>query len=239
MASYHRVLEVFDRSVDDKTIECDCDIHPWEITIDGETWPGRIRLIAFVDVFFIISYSSNDRFMKGVIIYKDEIALRELNKLLPPNQNLQGKGDAPASQKPQEKGGSPPSQSSNVAVNGEEPDGFKFKKGSVFVVESLGHEIGMRTTFPTSLVRKYTIEINRPVNWALGRRMNRGLKRHTLTRMVQDVVRCGLITKGQLAGHVVGSLVAGGRWNDTISRSITSIGSGSSAQRQALANEKI
>ncbi|BAE56635.1 unnamed protein product [Aspergillus oryzae RIB40] len=122
---------------------------------------------------------------------------------------------------------------------GEEPDGFKFKKGSVFVVESLGHEIGMRTTFPTSLVRKYTIEINRPVNWALGRRMNRGLKRHTLTRMVQDVVRCGLITKGQLAGHVVGSLVAGGRWNDTISRSITSIGSGSSAQRQALANERI
>lgn len=47
----------------------DSDIHPWEITIDGETWPGRIRLIAFVDVFFIISYSSNDRFMKGVIIY--------------------------------------------------------------------------------------------------------------------------------------------------------------------------
>ena len=55
---------------------------------------------------------------------------------------------------------------------GEEPDGFKFKKGSVFVVESLGHEIGMRTTFPTRLVRKYTIEINRPVNWALGRKLH-------------------------------------------------------------------
>ncbi|KAL4896903.1 hypothetical protein BDV59DRAFT_198357 [Aspergillus ambiguus] len=75
MFSYHRVLKIFGRSVTDKTLECDwlteySDIHPWEIEINGEQWPGKIRLIGFVDVFFVISYSANARFEKGVIIYR-------------------------------------------------------------------------------------------------------------------------------------------------------------------------
>ncbi|KAB8269325.1 hypothetical protein BDV30DRAFT_242538 [Aspergillus minisclerotigenes] len=71
MFSYHRVLAVFGRSVRDKSLECDCDIHPWDIDINKEQWPGKIRLIAFVDVFFLISYSANASFEKGIIIYKD------------------------------------------------------------------------------------------------------------------------------------------------------------------------
>lgn len=87
MASYHRVLGVFGKSVKDKTLECDwyvyaaarnqgnfanhstSDIHPWEIKINGEQWPGKIRLIGFVDVFFLFSYSANARFEKGIIVY--------------------------------------------------------------------------------------------------------------------------------------------------------------------------
>ncbi|KAL4893391.1 hypothetical protein BDV59DRAFT_201964 [Aspergillus ambiguus] len=78
MFSYHRVLKLFGRSVADKTIECDCDIHPWEIEIDGQQWPGKIRLIGFVDVFFVISYSANMRFEKGVIIYSKWFPLSPL-----------------------------------------------------------------------------------------------------------------------------------------------------------------
>ena len=52
------------------------DIHPWEITVNGENWPGKIRLIGFVDVFFVIAYSANDCFMKGVIIYSKTVLLR-------------------------------------------------------------------------------------------------------------------------------------------------------------------
>ncbi|RAQ50426.1 hypothetical protein AFGD_003092 [Aspergillus flavus] len=71
MFSYHRVLVVFGRSVWDKSLVCDCDIHPWDIDINKEQWPGKIRLIAFFDVFFLISYSANASFEKGIIIYKD------------------------------------------------------------------------------------------------------------------------------------------------------------------------
>lgn len=45
------------------------DVHPWEIKINGEQWPGKIRLIGFVDVFFLFSYSANARFEKGIIFY--------------------------------------------------------------------------------------------------------------------------------------------------------------------------
>ncbi|OGM43489.1 hypothetical protein ABOM_008049 [Aspergillus bombycis] len=72
MFSYHRVLKLFGRSIHDKTLQCDCDIHPWEITINKERWTNKIRLIGFIDVFFVISYSANDRFEQGIIVYKDD-----------------------------------------------------------------------------------------------------------------------------------------------------------------------
>ncbi|EOD47289.1 uncharacterized protein LTHEOB_2752 [Neofusicoccum parvum] len=75
MASYHRILQVFDRSVEGKNVECNCDIHPWEILINEERWSGKIRLIGFVDVFFLISYATNDRFEHGIIIYSKPYAV--------------------------------------------------------------------------------------------------------------------------------------------------------------------
>lgn len=69
MASYHRVLQVFGRSIDEKSVECDYDIHPWDILINGERWAGKIRLIGFVDVFFVICYSGVSRFEHGILVY--------------------------------------------------------------------------------------------------------------------------------------------------------------------------
>jgi len=78
MASYHRILRVFGRSIEHNSLQCDCDIHPWEILINGRRWPGKIRLIGFIDVFFLISYSSNSRFENGIVIYKDEESIRRI-----------------------------------------------------------------------------------------------------------------------------------------------------------------
>lgn len=47
------------------------DIHPWDILVDGSRWQGKIRLIGFVDVFFLICYSGESRFEKGIIIYSN------------------------------------------------------------------------------------------------------------------------------------------------------------------------
>ena len=68
--------------------------------------------------------------------------------------------------------------------------------------------------------------------------MKRALKSHGIGRMMQDVVRCGLITQGQLIGHMMGTLFTGGRFTDTFSRALQAT-SGDSAQREALSNEKL
>lgn len=47
------------------------DIHPWDILINGSRWDGKIRLVGFVDVFFLICYSGESRFEKGIIIYSE------------------------------------------------------------------------------------------------------------------------------------------------------------------------
>ncbi|ODM20035.1 hypothetical protein SI65_05021 [Aspergillus cristatus] len=113
----------------------------------------------------------------------------------------------------------------------EEP--FKFKQRSVYRVRSLGHEIFPKVTLPRSSIQRYTVEINRPDNWAMGRRVRRALKSHGTGRMMHDVVRCGLITQGQLVGHLTG-----GRFTDTFGKAFQAT-PGDSSQRQALSNEKI
>jgi hypothetical protein len=104
MASYHRVLETFGRSIHDSTLECDCDIHPWEISINGEQWAGKIRLIGFVDVFFLISYSANARFEHGIIVYKDKLVLEELTGISshPSPETPEGNTNAADHQEPEE-----------------------------------------------------------------------------------------------------------------------------------------
>lgn len=52
------------------------DIHPWDILVDGARWDGKIRLIGFVDVFFLICYSGESRFEKGIIVYSKYNAVR-------------------------------------------------------------------------------------------------------------------------------------------------------------------
>lgn len=47
------------------------DIHPWELSINGEQWAGKIRFIGFIDVFFLIAYSANARFEHGIIVYSE------------------------------------------------------------------------------------------------------------------------------------------------------------------------
>ncbi|PLB42527.1 uncharacterized protein BDW47DRAFT_97349 [Aspergillus candidus] len=253
MLSYHRVLAAFGRSVNDKTLECNCDVHPWEITVNGENWPGKIRLIGFVDVFFVIAYSANDCFMKGVIIYKDPKALGLLDGLRVPEP---AKSDAGNDKLWDEYGYYYDSSDSGFDTDSDEDrdentEGsmkgkhqkqqnrrVKFQARSVYTASSLGHEISLKATFSTSSIQTYTVKVDRPASWAMSRRMKRALKTHGVFRLVQDALRAGIITHGQMMGHVTGLLFTGGRFTDTVSRAFQAT-SGDSAQRHTLSNDNI
>ncbi|OGE52570.1 hypothetical protein PENARI_c010G09204 [Penicillium arizonense] len=264
MASYHRVLETFGRSVHDNTLECDTDIHPWEISIDGEQWAGKIRLIGFVDVFFLFSYSANARFEHGIIVYKDKLDIEELEKHMPkktgrpehrsnPPQASGKQGDTEPSlddmdhdpDQPNAEAnttngqGSQPEEPTKDTGKTDDPAVAEFRKTSVFSTRSLGHPVGLRVSYPKSSIRFYKVEITKPCSWAQSKRIMRGLKPHSIYDLMSDVIRCGIITQGQLVGHVLGVLLAGTRLDDMTKKYVDGLTSGNDAGRQALSNEKI
>jgi hypothetical protein len=67
----------------------------------------------------------------------------------------------------------------------------------------------------------------------------RGLKPHSTYDLMSDVIRCGIISQGQLAGHIMGILLAGTQLDDTAKKYLNGLTSGNDAGRQALSNEKI
>jgi hypothetical protein len=62
----------------------------------------------------------------------------------------------------------------------------------------------------------------------------RGLKPHSTYDLMSDVIRCGIISQGQLAGHIMGTQL-----DDTAKKYLNGLTSGNDAGRQALSNEKI
>ncbi|KAJ5746233.1 hypothetical protein N7520_011415 [Penicillium odoratum] len=280
MASYHRVLETFGRSIQDNSLECDCDIHPWEISINGSQWAGKIRLIGFIDVFFLISYSANARFEHGII---DKLAVEEITGHIPdakkateksisdqddkkeikedddhegqptasgrkhsPPTDLDDSEEDPNA-KPEEESETKAKPTETKASTPEASEGKptaeeatpEFRKTSLLSITSWGHPIGLRASYPKSWIQRYKVEIMKPCSWALSKRIMRGLKPHSTYDLMNDVIRCGIITQGQLVGHIMGVVLAGTQMDDTVKRYIQGLTSGGDAGRQALSNEKI
>ncbi|RYP69024.1 hypothetical protein DL771_006350 [Monosporascus sp. 5C6A] len=199
MASYHRVLEVFDRSVQDKTLECAYDLDPWDILIDDERWTGKIRLFGFVDIFFLICYSGEERFEKGIIIYKDNDSVRIILERARKNTTEYV-------------------VNRDALENEEIPKSyFSFeddKGGLNYQILGLGHPIGLSTNYDPGSLKQYKIKIRRSDDLVTRKRMQRGLKQHTLIDLMLDVVRLGIITSAELISKVVTMTVAGSATDD-------------------------
>ncbi|KAJ5342292.1 hypothetical protein N7541_011416 [Penicillium brevicompactum] len=127
-------------------------------------------------------------------------------------------------------------QAQSTSEGMEEPE---VRNTSTLSIKSLGHPIGLRASYPKSWIRSYKVEITKPASWAMSKRIMRGLKVHSTYDLMGDVIRCGLITQGQLAGHIMGVLLAGSRLDDTTKKYLAGLTSGNEAGRQALSNEKI
>ncbi|KAI1633778.1 hypothetical protein F4809DRAFT_621691 [Biscogniauxia mediterranea] len=217
MASYHRVLELFGRSVHDKSVECNYDIHPWEVLINDESWAGKTRLVGFVDVFFLICYSAESRFEKGIIIYKDDEVIR----------NMVDANDVKLD-----------------VVNQKEVDKdkekvprryFKFQSRPVdYVITSLGHEIGLKTKYPKSSLMKYEIKLFKSKNAVMKKRIKRGINQHSLVSLVYDAIRLGIVTNAEMVGQVLAYLYVGSSLDDSTRKYLEALGSVNS---MALSNE--
>ncbi|CEI70890.1 hypothetical protein FVEN_g9730 [Fusarium venenatum] len=232
MASYHRVLDTFDRSVKLKTLECDYDIHPWDILVDGSRWDGKIRLIGFIDVFFLICYSGDSRFEKGIIIYKDDVFIREI---------LQ-QADVTAAAL----GLEVVNKDEIIAAREKDREpileryfNFQSIKGGLdYTITSLGHQIGVKTRYNKTELKKYVIKIRKGRDFAMKKRILRGVSQHDLFDLMHDAIRLGIVTHAELVGHIVGKAIGGTTVEDMGSKYFEAITGARSSQNVALAGDR-
>ncbi|KAK3292928.1 uncharacterized protein B0H64DRAFT_403111 [Chaetomium fimeti] len=227
MASYHRVLGVHGRSVKQKSIECDYDIHPWDILINGERWAGKVRLVGFVDSFFLICYSGQSRFEHGIVVYKDDDAIRS---------TLHNAGVEAV-----DIGLDAVNKSKMAEGNTEPPKYFQFesqKGGLDYQITSLGHSIGLKTEYPKSSLRKYEIKLRKGRDAVMKKRIKRGVSQHDLFDMMHDAVRLGIITHAELIGVIIGKTYGGTALDDVTSKYFDGLAGGKGTNSLSLAGKK-
>ncbi|KAI0098326.1 hypothetical protein F4776DRAFT_658438 [Hypoxylon sp. NC0597] len=221
MASYHRVLKVFDRSIQDKSLECDCDIHPWEILINGERWAGKVRLIGFVDVFFLMCYWADARFEKGIIIYKDDEVIRdtlERANVDPSSIKL----DVVNSKEMKSDERTPQTLTASKVP----PKYFNFNSEPLdYIITSLGHEVGLKTEYPSSSLIKYEIKILKSGNKVMKKRIRRAVTQHSLMDLMHDAIRLGVITHAELTAQLLREFYIGSASDDAMRKYLDTIGS--------------
>lgn len=47
----------------------------------------------------------------------------------------------------------------------------EFRKTSTLSIQSLGHPVGLRASYPKSWIRPYKVEITKPASWALSSKL--------------------------------------------------------------------
>ncbi|KAK4166926.1 hypothetical protein QBC43DRAFT_298111 [Cladorrhinum sp. PSN259] len=232
MASYHRVLQVLGRSVDQKSVECDYDIHPWDILINNKRWEGKVRLIGFVDVFLVICYTGESRFEKGILIYKDDDAIRTtLDKAKIKPESIGLKLLNPENPEPE-----------NESERKEPKRYFSFdgdKGGLDYKISSLGHEIGLKTEYPRKSLMKYDIKIRKGRDRAMRKRIRRGVSQHDLFDLMYDAVRAGIVTHAQLIGTIVGKTVGGSVLEDVSGKYVDAFATAKGSNNLSLSGERV
>ncbi|RYP56267.1 hypothetical protein DL771_012054 [Monosporascus sp. 5C6A] len=225
MASYHRVLQAFDRSVKQKSVECDYDIHPWDILINGARWDGKIRLIGFVDVFFLICYSGASCFEKGIVIYKDDDAIRAIMR----NTEVSAKQlglkvvNLDEVEEAENRGREIPKKYFDLK---------RLKGGLDYTVTSLGHEVGVQTEYEKTVLRKYVIKVRK------GRDVAMKSNQHNIFDLMHDAVRLGFVTQAELIGTIIGKTVGGSMMDDLFSKYTDNITGAKNSKNLALAGDK-
>lgn len=229
MASYHRVLQVFGRSVKQKSVECDYDIHPWDILINGERWAGKVRLVGFVDSFFLICYSGESRFEHGIVVYKDDDAIRStLQKA--------GVGSADIGLKVVN------SDKIELEGNTEPPKHFLFeseKGGLDYRITSLGHSIGLKTEYSKSSLKRYDIKLRKGRDQVMKKRIRRGVSQHNLFDLMHDALRLGIITHAELIGSIVGKVYGGSVLDDVTGKYVDALAGAKGSKNLSLSGERM
>ncbi|KAL7809431.1 hypothetical protein V8C26DRAFT_431926 [Trichoderma gracile] len=114
----------------------------------------------------------------------------------------------------------------------------RVKGGLDYTITSLGHEVGVKTEYDASLLRKYVIKIRKGRDSAMKARIRRGVSQHGLFDLMHDAVRLGMVTQAELIGQIVGKAVGGSTMEDVTSKYLDALIGARNAKNVALEADK-
>jgi hypothetical protein len=79
-----------------------------------------------------------------------------------------------------------------------------------YIVNSVGHRIGLQTTYKTSDLKRYTIHLRKHQDPLLKRTYKNALKQHDTLDMIQDAMKLGLVSYAEVLGHGLSHIYRGG-----------------------------
>jgi hypothetical protein len=79
-----------------------------------------------------------------------------------------------------------------------------------YIVTSIGHRIGLQTTYKTSDLKRYTIHLRKHQDPLLKRKYKNALKHHDTLDMIQDAMKLGLVSYAEVLGHGLSHIYRGG-----------------------------
>ena len=129
----------------------------------------------------------------------------------------------------------------------------RVKGGLDYTITSLGHEVGVKTEYDASLLRKYVIKIRKGRDSAMKckscsnsavasktvlteatARIRRGVSQHNLFDLMHDAVRLGIITQAELIGQIIGKTIGGSTMEDVAKKYLDALSGARSSQNVAL-----
>lgn len=119
----------------------------------------------------------------------------------------------------------------------------------------MGHEVGVKTQYEATVLRKYVIKIRKGrdsimkrkychcrivrtfVNKSQGR-IRRGVSQHDLFDLMHDAVRLGIITQAELIGQIIGKTIGGSTMEDVTSKYFDALTGARNSKNVALEGDR-
>ncbi|KAI1205067.1 uncharacterized protein F4807DRAFT_465037 [Annulohypoxylon truncatum] len=118
------------------------------------------------------------------------------------------------------------------------PNYFSFNSQPLdYIITSLGHEIMLKTEYPSSSLIRYEIKILKSRNKVVKKRVRRAVTQHSLMDMIHDAIRLGVISHAEMTAQLLGNFYIGSTTDDAMRKYLDTLGSASQSNNIALSNE--
>jgi len=137
----------------------------------------------------------------------------------------------------------PPTSSESTSATGSKSE-EKVKHPSVtlgtvdYVVTSVGHQIGLKTQYDSSLLKQYEIKLRKPQDAMLKRKYKNAIRHHDTLDMIQEAMKLGVVSYAEILGHGLSHIYRGSSTLDVGKGFVGGLGASKERRWAGLSGDK-